>query len=166
MQIFIVVFVIIASLPGAADEGFSLGLAEMDFTEPHSEAAPDRDFGSLATDTVSAGHETTLVYEAALKPRTPNEHTRALWNSDLGRVHLALAAEHAMLGREGLVNGGRMAGLGMATAGIGDGDPNGSIGLVLGRARWVEMNANEKLQTGVEASILAALLYFMVANAD
>ncbi len=84
----------------------------------------------------------------------------------MARVHYALAAQHAMLGREGLVNGGRMAGVGLGTAGIGDGDPNSALGMALGRGKWAEMNANERVQAGVEATFLGALLAFMISNAD
>jgi hypothetical protein len=84
----------------------------------------------------------------------------------MGRLYYALAAEQSMLGREGLVNGGRMAGVGLGTAGIGDGDPNSALGLALSRGKWAEMSANEKFQAGVEAGLLGALIAFMVSYAD
>jgi hypothetical protein len=157
--------VLMAAFPAAAGDEFGLGLAEMDFsaaTEPEPAGlAPD-----LEADGGSAGERSeSLVYRAAMTPRDPSERTLALWNSDLGRVHWALASEQAMLGREGLVHGGRMVGLGLATTAVGDGNPSG-LAFALGRGKWAEMNANQKLQTGVEASIVFALLYFMLANAD
>jgi hypothetical protein len=59
-----------------------------------------------------------------------------------------------------------MAGLGLATAGVGDNDPNSALRLALGRGQWAEMNANERLRAGVEASILATILYVMASYAD
>lgn len=164
MRILITSLVALIALPAAAGDGFSLHLAEMDFTAaaaPSAGALPD-----LATDDVPAERAEVLAFTAALRPLDAAERTRALWDSDLGRVQLALAAEQSMLGREGLVNGGRMAGVGLATAGLGDGDPNGALGLMLGRHRWAEMNANQKVQATVEVSILAALIYFMASYAD
>ncbi len=165
MRFLITVLVALMALPAAADEGFTLGLTEMDFSPEQSEPAPDTDT-LISADGVPAERAEALGFQAALQVQSPKERTEALWNSDLGRVYYEQAAQQAMIGRQGLVNGGRMAGLGMATAGIGDGDPNGSLGLALGRHKWVEMNANQKLQAGAEAGFIAALLYFMVANAD
>ena len=165
MRTLVVVLLTLIALPVAAGEGFGLGLAEMDFS-----AADEADVAPLAagieTDDVdSADRSESLVYRTAMMPRDPTERTLALWNSDLGRVRWALAEQEAMLGRQGLVHGGRMVGLGLATSAVGDGDPGG-LALALGRGNWAEMNANQKLQAGVEASFLAALIYFMFANAD
>ena len=165
MRTIITLLIISVSLPVAAGDGFGLGLAEMDFS-----AATEPETGGLAAglergDVDGTDRSESLVYRAAMTPRDPSERTLALWNSELGRVHWALASEQAMLGRQGLVHGGRMVGLGLATTAVGDDSPGG-LALALGRGRWAEMNANQKLQTGVEASIVFALLYFMVANAD
>ena len=166
MRCLISILVALMALPVAAGDGFTLGLAEMDFSAETEEAGPSRILGALEADEPDPEYNESLVYQAALIPRSANERTLALWNSDFGRLYYELAAQQSMLGREGLVNGGRMAGLGLATAGIGDSDPNGALGLALGRGKWAEMNANQKLQAGVEASFLAALLYFMVQYAD
>ncbi len=166
MRYFIPLIAVVIAFPLAADEGFSLGLAEIDFSAEPAVENPTADLQELTPPERSAERAEVLAFQAALQPRDPTERTMALWNSEMGRLHYALAAEQSMLGREGLVNGGRMAGLGMATAGIGDGDPNGALGMALGRGKWAEMNANQKLQAGVEATILGALLAFMVSNAD
>jgi len=166
MRWLIVLLGALVALPVAAGDDFTLGLAEMDFAAEPATEDSTQDLNELTLPDSSGERAEVLAFQAALQPRSPNERTKALWNSDMGRVHYALAAEQAMLGREGLVNGGRMAGLGMATAGIGDGDPNGALGLALRSGKLVEMNANEKLQAGVEASILGALLAFMVSYAD
>jgi hypothetical protein len=163
---FLLAFIIaLLAVPAAADDAFTLDLAEMDFSGGHVEEKADG-LPALVADKIPAERAEVLAFQASLHVQSPDERTLALWNSDLGRVHYALAAEQAMLGREGLVNGGRMAGVGLATAGIGDGDPNGALGMALGRGKWAEMNANQKLQAGVEASILGALLAFMVSYAD
>jgi len=163
---FLLAFIIaLLAIPAAADDGFTLGLAEMDFSSLQPAPATD-DLAAMVADEVPAERAEVLAFQASLRPSSAKERTAALWNSDFGRVHYALAAEHAMLGREGLVNGGRMAGVGLGTAGIGDGDPNGALGMALGRGKWAEMNANQKLQAGVETSILGALLAFMVSYAD
>lgn len=151
--------------PAAAGDGFSLGLTEMDFS---SEASPEKRPGAVALepDDVPPERGEVLAFRAALQPRSSAERTQALWNSDMGRLYYALAAEQSMLGREGLVNGGRMAGVGLGTAGIGDGDPNSALRLALSRGKWAEMSANEKFQAGVEAGLLGALIAFMVSYAD
>ena len=165
MRWLIVLLVALVALPVAAGDDFTLGLVGMDFSASQSNPAPDTLTRMVADDVPTVRGE-VLAFQASLQTQSPNERTKALWNSDMGRVHYALAAEQAMLGREGLVNGGRMAGLGMATAGIGDGDPNGALNFALRRGKRVEMNANEKFQAGVEASILGALLAFRVSYAD
>jgi len=166
MRASIALLIALVAAPVAADDGFSLGLAEIDFSAPTETAPASARPTEMVDEQIVAERAEVLSYQAALRPVDAAERTRALWDSDLARVHYALAAEQAMLGREGLVNGGRMAGVGLATAGLGDGDPNGALGLVLGRHRWVEMNANQKLQATVEASILVALIAFMASAAD
>jgi len=166
MRFLLAIIVALVALPVAAENGFTLGLDAMDFSAPESAQTPEPSLTQMVSDEIPAERAEVLAFQASLHVQSPDERTQALWNSDLGRVHYALAAEQAMLGREGLVNGGRMAGVGLATAGIGDGDPNSAIGMALGRGKWAEMNANQKLQAGVEASILGALLAFMVSYAD
>ncbi len=165
MRFLIALLVAMVAFPVAADDGFGLGLAEMDFSAKTTDEATD-DLTVLAAQDIPSERAEVLAFQASLRPTTGAERTQALWNSDMARVHYALAAQHAMLGREGLVNGGRMAGVGLATAGIGDGDPNGALGMALGRGKWAEMNANQRVQAGVEATILGALLAFMISNAD
>jgi hypothetical protein len=165
MRPLVSILVALMALPVAADDGFSLGLSEIDFSQPTAGSATE-DLESMVAEDSPTERAEGLAFQAALEPLDTGEHVQALWDADLGRVHYALAAEHAMLGREGLVNGGRMAGVGLGTAAIGDGDPNGALGLALGRQKWAEMNANQKLQAGVEAGILAALVTFMVSAAD
>ena len=165
MQKLSLVLVAMMALPVAADDGFVLGLAEMDFSGESSDEASEG-LTALTVEDVPSERAEVLAFQASLRHTTDAERTEALWNSDMGRLYYALAAEQAMLGREGLVNGGRMAGVGLGTAGIGDGDPNGALGMALGRGRWAEMNANQRFQAGIEARILGALIAFMVSNAN
>ena len=165
MRSLVAIFIVLVAVPVAADDGFALGLAEMDFSAGKTQERAG-DIASLAADEIPAERAEILAFQASLGHTTGAERTQALWNSDMGRLYYAMAAEQSMLGREGLVNGGRMAGVGLGTAGIGDGDPNGALGMALDRAKWAEMNANQKLQAGVEAGILGALIAFMVSNAN
>jgi len=165
MRCLLAVLVALLALPAAAQDEFTLGLAEMDFAAGETDGPAD-DSILLPTDDISAEHAEVLAFQATLQNQSPEDRTEALWNSDYGRLYYELAAQQSMLGRQGLVNGGRMAGVGMATGTIGDGDPNGALGLVLGRQKWAEMNANQKVQAGVEAGIIAALLAFMISNAN
>lgn len=165
MRSLVLIFVAMMAFPAAADEGFSLGLTEMDFSDGAAVEASG-DLTAMVANGIPTERDEVLAFRASLRVQKPGERTEALWNSEMGRLYYALAAEQSMLGREGLVNGGRMAGVGMATAGIGDGDPNGALGMALGRGKWAEMNANQKLQAGVEAGILGALVAFMVSYAD
>lgn len=129
MRCFIAVFVALMALPVAAEEEFTLGLAEMDFTAEETAVTPDG-VDAMVTGEVPPERAEILAFKAGLRPSSGKERSQALWDSDLARVYYSLAAQQAMLGREGLVNGGRMNGVGLGTAGIGDGDPNGALGIV------------------------------------
>lgn len=165
MRWFVVLLVALVALPAAADDGFTLGLADMDLSTTDARKIADEPI-VMSSDDVPAERAEVLAFQASLQIQRPGDLTEALWSSELGRLYYEAAAQQSMLGRQGLVNGGRMAGVGMATAGIGDGDPNGALGLILGRQKWAEMNANQKIQAGVEAGILGALIAFMVSNAN
>jgi hypothetical protein len=165
MRNLILFLVALLAVPVAADEGFGLGLVDMDFSAKTTDEATD-DLTVLATEDIPFERAEVLAFQASLRHTTGAERTEALWNSDMGRLYYVMAAEQSMLGREGLVNGGRMAGVGLGTAGIGDGDPNGALGMALGRGKWAEMNANQRVQAGVEAGILGALIAFMISNAN
>jgi hypothetical protein len=163
MRMLSAILVTVMSLPAAADDGFGLGLAEMDFTGGTT-VGESADLGAMVSGEEPEGHLEALAFQAALKPENATEYTLALWNSEMGRVTYHLAAEHAMLGREGLVNGGRMLGVGLTTSAIGDNNPNGSF--LLGRHKWAEMNANEKFKAGVQVSVLAGIIYALATLAD
>ena len=160
MRIVLTLLITVVALPAGADDGFTLGLSEMDFSEPEPAAMSL----TMSADEAVVSHAEALAFHAALKPKNANERTLALWNSEMGRVHYLLASEQARLGREGLVNGERMLGVGLGTTAIGDNDPNGAF--ILGRHKWAEMNANQKFRAGVEVSILAGILYGLAALAD
>jgi hypothetical protein len=155
-----------AAALGAAEQRFSLGLEGLPLTEetPASESAAEDLRHHLTVEVSEDGFDDALVYSAALEPRSEQEFRLALWNSPMGRLHYERAAADAMLGREGLVSGGRMQGLGLATSTLGDGGPGG-IELVM-KTKWSELTFSDKVQAGIEASFLSALVYYMAANAD
>jgi len=156
------------AVAAAAQERFTLGLEDL---------VPGDDIGSVASrapegfglslDLVEAGHGPAddMVYVAALKPRTELEFRTALWSSPMGRLYYQREQQTSMLGREGLVNGGRMQGLGMATGAIGDGDPGG-LQLLMRERSWKALTLGDKVKAGVEASFLGAILYYMAENFD
>ena len=129
MRCLIAFFVALMALTVAAEEEFTLGLAEMDFTGEESVNTAEG-VEVLVSGEVPPERAEILAFKAGLRPSSGKERAQALWDSDLARVYYSLAAQQAMLGREGLVNGGRMNGVGLGTAGIGDGDPNGALGIV------------------------------------
>ncbi len=152
---------------GAGQDRFTLGLAELPLaTAPATAGEPGTGVvavtGGLELEAIS--EREGLVYQAALTPTSEREFRLALWDSPMGRLHYARAEQESMLGREGLVGGGRMIGLGMATTALGDGDPGGLQ--VMMRHRWSELTLGDKVQAGIEASFLAALIYYMAEYAD
>jgi hypothetical protein len=148
-----------------ADDGFTLNLEGLPIAGgdgPGAAASPRADRVSL-DEKRSTGDRSSfdLVYRNAATPRTDRELRLALWNSPMGRLYYERAAAESMLGREGLVGGGRLAGLGLTTAALGDGDPGGLQLLVTGES-WKSLSPADRSQAGLQASFAAALFYFMV----
>jgi len=83
----------------------------------------------------------------------------------MGRLYYSRAEAEAMLGREGLVHGGRMMGLGMGTSTLGD-QGNSSLGFLAHGGNWSELTLGEKFAAGAEASFLAAIIYALASYAD
>lgn len=147
----------------AAQDGFSLGLDKLPLDAVV--AAPTgagTDGLELELDDDS---REALVYRAAVTPASPTEFRLALWDSPMGRLYYGRAEAEAMLGREGLVHGGRMIGLGMGAAALGD-QSSSSLGFLAGGGSWSELTLGEKFAAGAEASFLAAILYALVEYAD
>jgi hypothetical protein len=163
-----VTLVVMVALPCGAQGRFTLGLEKTPFASGEagaaavvvSSSAPE----GLAIELETSPGGADLVYRSALEPISDREFRRALWTSPLGRLYYQRAAEEAMLGREGLVGGGRMVGLGLATTALGDGSPSG-LQLVM-REKWSELTFSDKVRAGVEASFLAALVYYMAETMD
>jgi hypothetical protein len=149
-----------------ANDGFSLGLEELSL-EPaptgDDMVALDRD-GGMSVEVVDEDRD-ALVYRMAITPSSPNEFRLALWDSPMGRLYYSRAEAEAMLGREGLVHGGRMVGLGMGAAALGD-QSSSTLGFLAGGGSWSELTLGEKFAAGAEASFLAAILYALVEYAD
>jgi len=160
------VIVLVLAVPAAAQEGFTLGLADMPLpveaqtVEPTVDASP----GGIDLDIADTTRE-ELVYWSAITPRTEKEFTLALWNAPMGRLYYSRAEAESMLGREGLVHGGRMVGLGLATGTIGD-QGQSTLGFLAHGGTWSELTLGEKFAAGAEASFLAAILYALASYAD
>lgn len=130
---------LVIAVPVTAEEGFTLGLEATAITD-EAEIAPQKKSVSLQPPARPSAHDDyALVYRTALKPASDKEFTLALWDAPLGRTLYAVAADQAMLGREGLVGGGRMVGLGMSSSALGDGT-GGSLGRLMSGARWYELS--------------------------
>lgn len=161
--------VLVAAAIDAQEDQFSLGLDRLPLTavsDDGTEAVsgvPSLGPG-LSLELEDASVSQGLVYRSAITPTSAQEFRLALWDSPMGRLYYVRAEQESMLGRAGLVAGNRMVGLGMATAAIGDGDPGG-LQLMM-RHRWSELTLSDKVRAGVEASFLAALLYYMAEAAN
>jgi len=155
-----------AAATAAAGDGFSLGLVDL----PIALAEPEDDGSALPpTSSLSADLEDdsrdALVYRSAITPGSPAEFRLALWDSPMGRLYFSHAEAEAMLGREGLVHGGRMMGLGMGTTALGD-QSSSALGFLARGGNWSELTLGEKFAAGAEASFVAAILYALVEYAD
>jgi hypothetical protein len=158
------------SLPTVAEDGFGLNLDALPIAVAKgTDVATPQGTERLSLDAKrsmgSSPSTHDLVYRSAATPRTNQELRLALWGSPMGRLHYERAAAESMLGREGLVGGGRMASLGMATAALGDGDPGGLQLLVTGES-WKSLSPADRAQAGLQASFAAALLYFMADSVN
>jgi hypothetical protein len=162
----LVVAALALAATAASGDGFSLGLADLPIATPATgdsdEALPST--GELSVE-LADGSRDALVYRAAVTPASPNEFRLALWNSPMGRLYLSRAEAEAMLGREGLVHGGRMTGLGLGSAVLGD-QSSSALGHLAGGGSWSELTLGEKFAAGAEASFLAAILYALAEYAD
>lgn len=103
------------------------------------------------------------VFDAAsvLRIRSEREYRALLWSDPLARVRYNMAAEQAMLGREGLVHGGHMVGIGLGNAVIGDGSRSG-VGLLLDGRAWGEMTGAERAQAGFDLALTAGILWALI----
>ena len=101
--------VVTAVLPAAAQDRFSLGLDALPL-EPATVLPLDTGDSQGLELEVAAESREALVYRSALTPKSPREFTLALWNAPMGRLYYSRAEAEAMLGREGLVHGGRIEG--------------------------------------------------------
>ncbi len=158
------VLMVIAVVPAAAQDRFSLGLDTLPLDAAVVLPLNAGDPQDLEFDLTDESRE-ALVYRTALTPESPREFTLALWNAPMGRLYYSRAEAEAMLGREGLVHGGRMTGFGMATTAIGDGSQS-SLSFLASGGSWSELTLGEKFAAGAEMSFVAAFLYALVSFAD
>ena len=162
----IFLFAVAIAGPAAAQGDFSLGLEELDLLPAARPAAgvPSDGTGGIEVQVEDHGRE-AMVYRSAMTPRSAKEFSLALWNAPMGRLYYSRAEAEAMLGREGLVNGGRMVGLGLGTTTIGD-QSKSSLGFLASGGSWSELTLGQKFAAGAEASFLAAILYGLAQLAD
>ncbi len=164
-----IVVIALLAVPAAAGDGFELHLDALPIAraaEPDAGVQPAD--GRLSLDaerSIGGAASLELIYRTATVPRTDREYRLALWNSPMARLHYDRATAESMLGREGLVGGGRLAGLGMATTALGDGDPTG-LELLIRSEAWTSLPLGTKVEAGLQASFVAALLYFMADSAN
>jgi hypothetical protein len=126
-----------------------------------------------AAETTFSLHLDTLLFEeppdfspqASFSIDSERQLRDALWNAPLVRVHYHLTAEQAMLGRGGLVHGGHMLGLGLATTAIGDASPGG-LGLLMHTGSWAELSPKERFKSGFDIAITAGILYAVIQGID
>ncbi len=98
---------------------------------------------------------------AAWSLQSEREYRAALWNAPLGRVTYQLSAEDAMLGRTGLVHGGRMIGLGMSATAIG-GAPSSGLHLMMDGAKWSELSNGERFRVGFDVAITGGIIWALI----
>lgn len=94
---------------------------------------------------------------------TSRELRLALWHSPMGRLHYDMTAAEAMLGRDGLVRGGRMLGVGLGSTAFGY-QPSSPTERWLSGTRWNQLSRQEKIQIGVEATVAAGVLWAVLSN--
>jgi len=162
----LLLLVLAVAVPATADDGFSLGLVALPLD---ALAAAGEDAVLPATSDMKVeladNSRDALVFRASFTPSSESEYRLALWNSPMGRLYYSRAEAEAMLGREGLVHGGRGLGIGMTTAAIGDASSS-SFGFLADGGSWSQLTASEKFAAAAEASFVAAILYGLVELAD
>ncbi len=80
---------------------------------------PYQDFTRRGARLFLVRHAELLGPRHRIDPGYDREIRLALWNDPMGRLFYAMAAEDAMNGRTGLVNGGRSLGAGLALTALG-----------------------------------------------
>jgi hypothetical protein len=164
MRSVVLAILMLTTATAATAQGrFSLGLEDLPIGTPA--AISEIGISDDLELEVSDDSREALVYRSALTPTSPKEFTLALWNAPMGRLYYSRAEAEAMLGREGLVHGGRMVGLGMAPTSLGDGSQS-SLSLLASGRSWSELTLGEKFAAGAEASFVAAILYALASAAD
>jgi hypothetical protein len=145
----VAVVLTLAALPAAAGEGLSLDLSAV--LPPVDLAARDKVAEATGADLSQA--------------ELDREFRLALWSSPLGRVHYQMVSEQAMLGREGLVGGGHMLGVGTSLYALGASQPNPRL-VPTREHPWREWSTREKVEAVTAGGLIAAILWQLAANAD
>ena len=82
MRFPIILLATLMAVPVAADDGFALGLTEMDFSAEGSEEVTS-ELTALASEDVPSQRPEVLAFQASLNHTTAAQRVDALWNSDM-----------------------------------------------------------------------------------
>ena len=123
--------------------------------DPHPDPAAHERRLSLNLES-AIGSELPWIDQAKLLNLSERQQRAQLWNAPMGRLYYNFAAQQAMLGREGLVNGGQMLGLGMSNLALGDARHRG-VQLLLDGTPWGALTPGQQLRTGFGIASAIAL---------
>jgi len=105
--------------PLAAQTPEQAGTSPASEPAPISTGRPHHDFSSHSFRLLLSRHPELLKPVRILDLSYDRAVRMALWNDPMTRLLYAMAAEESMIGRTGLVNGGRMLGAGLAMTALG-----------------------------------------------
>jgi len=125
--------------------------------DPTPEPAPPQRF-SLDLELSLEAPQGSFDPTPFLQVGSEREYRAMLWSDPLARARYSLAAEQAMLGREGLVHGGFTVGAGLGNAVLGDASAGGAQ-LLLNGTRWSELSGRERVQVGFQVAVSAGILW-------
>jgi hypothetical protein len=150
MRVGVVILLVLVVMPAAAEDRFVLDLRAL---------VPP--VGVLDLEDAESVPEALRVME-----RYDQEFRLALWEAPLGRVTYDIASLQATLGREGIVGGEHMLGMGTTMSVFGAPPAEGGMIFPSREHPWREFSTAEKVRTVAYGSLLAALLYQMAQWAD
>jgi len=138
--------------------------ADQEVSIRQQDTAEDSEF-SLHLDSLSFAEPSRFNPLVSMQFDSEEELKAALWDAPLGRVRYQLARQQAMIGREGLVGGGHMLGVGMASSVLGDGRAQG-VELLLSGKTWSELSNKERFKASVQVTLWAGVLAAIANELD
>ena len=124
--------------------------------EPQSEGTTERRF-TLDLESAFEGQGGVLDPAEVLRIDSDREYRAMMWQDPMVRARYNMMAETSMLGRGGLVHGGRMVGVGLAPTVIGDFRHSGTQFRLDGNS-WSELSRREKIETGFQVTVGTGIL--------